>query len=120
MWVPLGDSPLVAGSLVYLEDSHHDEQLERAVRAAAPMDRANDNRPLTHDLKWISEQTGRRWLSADFKAGDVVIHSPTIVHASTDPGETDYMRISTDIRFHRAGSPVDPRWTGDWSADDGY
>ncbi len=120
IWVPLGDSPLVAGSLLYLEDSHQDENLERAVRDAAPMDRANDNRPLTHDLKWIADQTGRRWLSADFKAGDVVVHSPTIVHASTDPGNTDYMRVSMDIRFRRAGSLADPRWDSDWAADDGY
>jgi len=120
IWVPLGDSPLVAGSLVYLEESHQDSDLEQKVREAAPMDRANDNRPLTHDLKWIADQTGRRWLSADYKAGDVVVHSPTIVHASTDPGNTDYMRVSTDIRFLRKGSPADPRWNDDWAADDGY
>lgn len=120
IWVPLGDSPLVAGSLLYLEESHHDVSLEQRVRDAAPMDRANDNRPLTHDLKWIADQTGRRWLSADFKAGDVIVHSATIVHASTDPGNTDYMRVSTDIRFRRIGSPADPRWNDDWAADDSY
>jgi hypothetical protein len=59
-------------------------------------------------------------LSTNYVAGDIVIHSPAIVHASTDPGETDYMRISTDIRFRRTDSTADPRWTSDWSADDGY
>jgi hypothetical protein len=120
LWVPLGDSPLVSGGLLYLEDSHKDCDLETVVREEAPRDRANDARPLTHDLKWIADRTRRRWLWADYKAGDVVVHSPTIVHASTDPGETELMRISTDIRFHRSGSPVDPRWSQDWSADDGY
>ncbi len=120
VWVPLGDGPLMAGGLVYLEGSHRDTALEDKVRTGAPSDRANDNRPLTHDLKWISDRTGRRWLATDYKAGDVVVHSPTIVHASTDPGDTDYMRISTDIRFRRKDSPADPRWATDWSADDGY
>jgi len=119
VWVPLGDCPITAGSLLYLEGSHDDTGLEQKVRGAAPMDRANDARPLTHDLKWLADLTGRRWLTTDYKAGDVVVHSPTIVHASTDP-VIDFMRLSTDIRFHRADSPTDPRWTNDWSADDGY
>ncbi len=120
IWVPLGDSPMVSGGLLYLEGSHLDENLEQNLRCvAAPNDR-RDQRPLSHDLKRVADRTGRRWLSADYRAGDVVVHSPTIVHTSTDPGDTDYMRISTDIRFSRAGSPTDPRWTSDWSADDGY
>jgi ectoine hydroxylase-related dioxygenase (phytanoyl-CoA dioxygenase family) len=119
IWVPLGDCPIEAGGLLYLEGSHGDDALESKVRGGAPMDRSNDARPLTHDLKWLADLTGKRWLSTDFKAGDVVIHSPTIVHASTDP-QIDLMRVSTDIRFQRAGSPADPRWDNDWSADDGY
>ena len=52
LWVPLGDSPLESGGLLYLEGSHEDLDLEAAVRADAPQDRVNDLRPLTHDLKW--------------------------------------------------------------------
>lgn len=119
IWVPLGNCPVEAGSLLYLENSHHADVLEAAVRQSAPTDRADDVRPITHDLKWLSDVTGRRWLAADYAAGDVVVHSPMVVHASTDP-ETDLMRVSTDVRFRRAGSPSDPRWHDDWSADDGY
>lgn len=118
LWVPLGDCPLDAGGLIYLQGSHTDDVLENA-RAQAPTDRANDARPITHDLKWLADLSGRRWLSADYEAGDIVAHSPAIVHASTD-SEIDLMRVSTDIRFRRAGSPSDPRWHDDWSADDGY
>jgi len=120
MWVPLGDSPLVSGGLLYLEGSHTDAAVEDRLRGGAPSDRTADKRPLTHDLKWVADRTGRRWLWSDYRAGDVVVHSPTIVHASTDPGDTDYMRISTDLRFRRAGSPADPRWAQDWAADDSY
>lgn len=117
IWVPLGDCPLDAGGLLYMEGSHEDSVLENA-RANAPNDRT-DMRPITHDLKWLSDFSGRRWLYADYAAGDVVVHSPAIVHASLD-GEIDLMRVSTDVRFQRAGSPSDPRWLDDWSADDGY
>jgi len=120
IWVPLGDAPLESGGLLYLENSHQDPSLERRIRESAPMDRANDQRPLSHDLKWVADATRRRWLAADYQAGDVVVHSPSIVHASTDPGNTDYMRISTDIRFRSMQGPTDPRWSSDWSADDGY
>jgi hypothetical protein len=125
IWVPLGDSPIILGGLLYLENSHHDEALETNVRerqakGQVPTDRNNDTRPLTHDLKWIADTTRHRWLAADYAAGDVVVHSPAIVHASTDPGDTDYMRISTDLRFRRANSPADPRWASDWAANDGY
>lgn len=119
MWVPLGDCPIQAGALMYLDGSHTDVDLERTVREKAPSDRPHDARPLTHDLKWIAEATGKRWLTTDYKAGDIVIHSPAIVHASTD-AEIDLIRVSTDIRFQRAGAPSDPRWDNDWSADDGY
>ena len=118
-WVPLGNCPVQAGGLLYLEDSHKDFDFEAKVRGGAPMDRSNDFRPLTHDLKWLADLTGRRWLSTEYKAGDVVIHCPSIVHASTD-SQMDMMRVSTDIRFRRAGSASDPRWDNDWSADDGY
>ncbi|MGE3334378.1 MAG: phytanoyl-CoA dioxygenase family protein [Rhodospirillaceae bacterium] len=117
IWVPLGDCPIDAGALVYMDGSHEDAVLENA-RANAPNDRT-DMRPITHDLKWLSDFSGRRWLYADYAAGDVVVHSPAIVHASLD-GERDLMRVSTDVRFQRAGSPSDPRWRDDWSADDGY
>jgi hypothetical protein len=117
IWVPLGDCPIDAGGLLYMDGSHEDTVLENA-RARAPNDRA-DARPITHDLKWLSDFSGRRWLWADYAAGDVVVHSPAIVHASLD-SELDLMRVSTDVRFQRAGSPSDPRWQDDWSADDGY
>lgn len=119
IWVPLGDCPMNAGSLLYLENSHHADVLQAAARQSAPTDRTHDARPITHDLKWLSDMTRRRWLAADYAAGDVVVHSPMIVHASTDP-EIELMRVSTDIRFRRDGSLSDPRWHDDWSADDGY
>lgn len=119
LWVPLGDCPVEAGGLIYLEGSHQGGLLDDGARQAAPIDRPGDRRPITHDLKWMAEQTARRWLVTDYRAGDVIVHTPLIVHASLD-SVSDQPRISTDIRFIRAGVPHDPRWLDDWSADDGY
>ncbi len=65
LWVPLGDCPLASGGLVYLEDSHEEQGISERVRDVAPYDRPDDRRPLTHDLKWMSEHTGRRRLVTD-------------------------------------------------------
>src|SRR5262249_20940431 len=119
IWVPLGDCPLRAGGLLYLEKSHASRAIETMCRECGPTDRTDDRRPLTHDLKWLAEATGLRWLGTDCRAGDVILHSPVIVHASTDP-QIDPMRVSTDIRFLRADAHDDSRWQRDWAADDGY
>ncbi|TAL03510.1 MAG: phytanoyl-CoA dioxygenase [Rhodospirillaceae bacterium] len=118
VWTPLGDCTIQAGSLMYLEGSHRDGGLPSQVRGGAPMDRTNDVRPITHDLKWLAETTGRRWMAADFAAGDVVVHSPAIIHATLDAAAGE--RLSADIRFRRVDGPQDPRWDNDWSSDDGY
>ena len=119
LWVPVGDCPIEVGGLVYLEDSHHGVSPQALSRSEAPTDRPDDRRPITHDLKWMSDVTKKRWLVTNYQAGDVIAHTPQIVHASLDP-KSDLMRISTDIRFIKAGSPTDPRWKQYWSSDDGY
>lgn len=117
MWIPFGDCPLDTGGLIYLEGSHRMDPAElESLRAVT--DRPGDARPLSHDLAWVAESTGRRWLWADYKAGDLALHSPHMVHASLDTG-TDAMRLSADIRFIREGDAVDPRWLKPWSGDDG-
>lgn len=117
MWVPFGDCPLTTGALVYLEGSHRMDPAElQPLRTVT--DRPGDARPLSHDLAWVAESTGGRWLWADFEAGDVAVHSPHMVHASLDTC-TDEMRLSADIRFIREGDRVDPRWLEPWAGDDG-
>lgn len=61
-----------------------------------------------------------RWLVADYGAGDMVVHSPYMVHASTmntDP--QGRMRLSTDIRYQRVDEAIDERWQQHWRPDDG-
>jgi hypothetical protein len=117
MWIPLGDCPVETGGLVYLEGSHR--LAPGAVdRPRTVTDRPHDRRPFSHDLAWTARTLGGRWLWTDFRAGDVALHCPDLVHASLDT-VTETMRLSTDIRFQRAGLPIRQEWTRPWSADDG-
>ncbi|MEI5097540.1 phytanoyl-CoA dioxygenase family protein [Streptomyces sp. PmtG] len=117
LWIPVGDCPPESGALVYLEGSH-----TLTPREYEPLrdttDRPDDRRQICHDLEFTARGLGRRWLWADFAAGDVMAHVPTVIHASLDT-TTDAMRLSIDARFIRQGDAPDPRWLRPWSADDG-
>ena len=117
VWIPIGDCPLETGPLIYLENSQTaDPGRLEALRTR--LDRPDDRRPISHDLEWTARGLARRWLWADFKAGDVAVHGPRTVHASLDTLSTA-MRVSVDVRFVRLGEAVDDRWRKDWSGDDG-
>jgi ectoine hydroxylase-related dioxygenase (phytanoyl-CoA dioxygenase family) len=118
LWIPLGDCPRATGGLMYLEGS------QRAAPASfdrlrTVSDRPGDTRAISHDLAWVAGELGRRWLWADYQAGDVTVHSPHIVHASLDT-TTDVMRLSADLRFLRQGEQADDRWLQAWAGDDGH
>jgi hypothetical protein len=117
MWLPIGDCPVESGGLVYLEGSHRIPP-DRLSDARKVTDRPGDERPISHDLAWVARELDRPWLWADYRAGDVVVHSPHIVHASLDTS-TKAMRMSVDIRFVAAQDTPDDRWLRPWSADDG-
>lgn len=114
-WIPLGDVPLEQGGLTYLEGSHI--WCERFDRAATKKMVADS---ITFDLPALADQHEARWLVANYEAGDVVVHSPYIVHASLDDTDAEgRMRLSTDIRYQRAQDPIDVRWQHHWRDDDG-
>ena len=115
MWIPLGDVPIEQGGLVYLEGSHHrvmaEERAGRLRRPAAS---------ITADLPALADEYDARWLMTDYRAGDVMVHSAHIVHASLDNVDAGgRMRLSTDIRYQRASEPIDWRWQEHWFEDDG-
>lgn len=130
-WIPLGDIPVEMGGLIYLERSDTvGRQLEAEFRVKnttlPPEERISAFNRNMRENGWIStnlvEMADRfncRWLVADYEAGDMVIHSPYMIHAATlnhDP--MDRMRLSTDIRYQRADDPIDPRWTRNWELGD--
>lgn len=117
MWIPVGDCPPSGGGLVYLEDSCA-IAADRLTELREVTDRPGDHRPLSHDLGWVARTLARRWLWTDYRAGDIAVHTPHLVHAALDT-TIPRARVSVDVRFARVGSRIDARWTRPWSADDG-
>jgi ectoine hydroxylase-related dioxygenase (phytanoyl-CoA dioxygenase family) len=119
------------GGLVYLEGSHQigvDMERDFSARAAglSPEERVSAyNAHMTEggwvskDLPDMAERFDTRWLAADYEAGDVVLHSPYMIHASTtnEDGQRR-VRLSTDIRYQNVEDEIDARWSNHWTLGD--
>lgn len=130
-WIPIGDVPARMGGLVYLEGSHGlgrklEAEFALANASLSPQERVSAYNKNMSETGWISknlpdmaERFDRRWLFADYEAGDVVLHSPYTIHAATANADPDgIMRLSTDIRFQNVADEVDARWSNHWTLDD--
>ena len=130
-WIPLGDIPVEMGGLIYLERSDalgRQMEAEFSVKNAhlSPEERISAYNRNMREAGWIStdlvdmaDRFKCRWLIADYEAGDMLIHSPYMIHAATQNHDPlNRMRLSTDIRFQRIADPIDPRWTNHWVPDD--
>jgi len=123
-WVPFTDISYTVGGLIVLEHSHriahlrdflhgdvdafcanHDDAEEYA------SGRKSKNGNLSDDPVALRDQLGGRWLTAEYRMGDLLVFSMYTVHASLD-NQSDRYRISTDTRYQRADDPIDERWVG--------
>jgi hypothetical protein len=127
-WTPLGAIPLEVGGLMILENSHRQADklqpyLQRDVDAYCTnypdagliesgqkqwqdWDGRLSSNPVT-----LREKLGSRWLTADFKAGDLLTFGMATVHASLD-NQSNRLRLSCDARYQLASEPADERWIG--------
>ena len=129
-WIPLGDTPVEMGGLVYLENSDvlgRKFEAEFATKNAdlSPEERIsayNKNMKggwLNTNLPVLADRADSRWLIADYEAGDMVIHTAYMVHAATMNDDSQRrIRLSTDIRYQRVRDEIDARWANHWSLDD--
>jgi ectoine hydroxylase-related dioxygenase (phytanoyl-CoA dioxygenase family) len=130
-WIPIGDIPVDMGGLVYLEGSDgwgrtmeaefsiKNADLSPEERLSAYNKNMNEAGWLTKNLPELADRLNTRWLMADYEAGDMVVHSPYMIHASTmNENPEGRMRLSTDIRFQRASDEIDPRWQTHWYPGD--
>jgi ectoine hydroxylase-related dioxygenase (phytanoyl-CoA dioxygenase family) len=130
-WIPAGDTPVEMGGLIYLEGSdawgrQKEAEYQQGAGHLTPEERVSaynrhmDNTNwMSKDLPALAERVDTRWLVADYEAGDMVVHSPYMVHAATmnaDP--LGRIRLSTDIRYQRVSDEIDVRWQNHWSLDD--
>lgn len=130
-WIPIGDVPALMGGLVYLEGSHAigvdmEREFSRQALNLTPEERISAyNKNMTEggwvskDLPDMANRFKARWLAADFEAGDVMLHSPYMIHASTTNEDAqNRIRLSTDIRFQNVEDEIDARWNNHWSLND--
>ena len=130
-WVPIGDVPVEMGGLVYLEGSHAigvamEKEFSRNAADMTPEEKINAyNKNMTEggwvskDLPDMAHRFNTRWLIADYEAGDVMLHSPFMIHASTTNVDAqNRIRLSTDIRFQNVDDEIDARWGNHWSLND--
>jgi ectoine hydroxylase-related dioxygenase (phytanoyl-CoA dioxygenase family) len=119
------------GGLVYLEGSHaigvrmEEEFSRKSLDLSAEEKISAFNRNMTEggwvskDLPDMAERFDTRWLVADYEAGDVVLHSPYMIHASTtNQSASNRIRLSTDIRYQNVDDEIDARWGNHWALGD--
>lgn len=117
-WIPIGDVPLTDGALLILENSHRLEELKQTY-GAIDVDRDRENNPygggwLSSNPVEVQQRYGGRWLTTDFKAGDLLIFTMVTLHCSLDnQSPVNRIRLSSDSRYQLASEPVDERWIGE-------
>ncbi len=111
-WIPLGRVEPHEGALMLLEGSHRNRELAEGY---LKMDADRDGLVwLSDDPAAVQDRYGRRWLTATFEPGDVLIFAMSVVHGAFDNDSPQRRcRLSTDSRYLVAGEEPDPRWNGD-------
>jgi hypothetical protein len=125
-WTPLGDIPYELGGLMMLENSHRLERVKNTY-GKRDVDAYCENKPqaeeyangrrrfsghISRNPVRLRERLGGRWLTAEFRPGDLLTFSMYTLHASLD-NQTDQVRLSTDTRYQLASEPADERWSGE-------
>ena len=111
-WVPLGDVPLEAGPLVVVEGSNRFEDVIERYRGV-DVDRDGLPGSFPDDGIAFAQSRGTRLLTADFRAGDVILFDMFTLHGSCDNRMGGgRVRLSCDVRWQLAAEAEDDRWFG--------
>lgn len=124
-WIPFADIPLELGGLAVLEGSNHLGELI-ATYGTIDVDRSCSNfegksewevkgltsfGSLPDTVGELAERFDLRWLTSEYRMGDLLTFSMFTLHCSTD-NRSDRIRLSTDTRYQPASQPADERWIG--------
>lgn len=110
-WIPLGDVAREEGALIVLENSHKtDELLSSYAQKDADKDKIGW---LSTNPRKLQDRFGGRWLSTDFKAGDMLCFTMHTLHGALDNNSPiKRCRLTSDTRYQPANEPTDDRWNG--------
>ena len=62
----------------------------------------------------VQEKFGKRWLTTDFKMGDLLVFTMHTMHCSLDNRSAENrIRLSVDSRYQPAAEEADERWVGE-------
>jgi ectoine hydroxylase-related dioxygenase (phytanoyl-CoA dioxygenase family) len=112
-WIPLGDVPIEAGPIVFVENAHRDAGLIAQHRGHDVDRDADYSGSFADDAVSVAQRMGTRLLSADFNAGDVVLFGMFTLHGSLDNNiGGNRIRLSCDMRWQPAHEATDERWHG--------
>ncbi|MDX8147109.1 phytanoyl-CoA dioxygenase family protein [Lentzea sp. BCCO 10_0061] len=125
-WTPLGDVPIELGGLLLLEGSHRHQRLQQTYlrrdvdsycvnRRDADKYASNEKRwtgALATDFLRLRNAIGGRWLTTNYRQGDLVLFVMNMVHGSLD-NQTDRIRLSADPRYQPMHEPADHRYIGE-------
>lgn len=112
-WVPLGDVPVTDGPIYVVEGSNRfDDLLGKVGAQDAISDRSRKHAFEDHPADFAAAR-GVRILTADFRAGDVLLFSMRTAHGSLDNcSPIGRARLSCDLRWQPASKPYDDRYFG--------
>ncbi len=110
-WTPFGDVSLDMGPIVFCLGSHRFDNV-RKTYGKADVDADLIEGHFSDNPSDIVERFGGRWATTTFEAGDVVIFSMFLMHASLR-NTSNNIRITADTRYQLAEEPADERWIGE-------
>ena len=110
-WTPFGDVSLDMGPIVFCLGSNQFEKV-RATYGQADVDRDLIEGHFSDKPIEIVKKFGGHWATTTFSAGDVIIFSMFLMHASL-VNTSNKIRITADTRYQLASEPIDERWVGE-------
>ena len=115
-WIPFGDIPLEDGPLMIVEGSNRFRDLIDPIRehdyehnyADEVIQKAAYEKPNETDVISFALTRGARLLSANFRAGDLLVFGGFTLHGSLDNcSRNGRVRLSCDVRYQPASDPCD-------------
>jgi ectoine hydroxylase-related dioxygenase (phytanoyl-CoA dioxygenase family) len=96
-WIPVGDCPRDLGALAVLRGSHKHGLLPLSAHPAAGNRQAVVPDELLRELRWVT---------TDFRAGDVLVFTAHTVHAALHNASEFNLRVSVDYRYQCEREPL--------------